>query len=78
VAHQVTAAPLLRVRVGLRRSKRHRPTKARESTTGATVLWAGVVEITTPSGLATMASTFEIRLPQPVQELKAPSRLTLM
>jgi hypothetical protein len=54
--------PLLRDRAGLRRNKRHRPTKAGESTAGATALRAGAMEITTPSGMATMASAVNIRL----------------
>jgi hypothetical protein len=70
--------PLLRDRAGLRCNKHHRPTKAGESTAGATALQAGVVEITMPSGITTMASTVDIRLPQLDQELKAPSRLALM
>jgi hypothetical protein len=42
------------------------------------MLWAGAVEITAPSGLATMAGTVETQPLQLVWESKAPSRLVLM
>jgi hypothetical protein len=59
---QCDRSPLPRARVGLRRNKCHRPTKARESIAGATALRARAVEITAPGGLATMAGAIVIRL----------------
>jgi hypothetical protein len=55
--------PLLRVQAGLRRSRHHRPVKAKRSTVGATAFRAGAVEVTTPSSLAAMAGTIETQPP---------------
>jgi hypothetical protein len=69
--------PLLRVQVGLRRSRHHHPIKAKRSTTGATVLQAGAVEVTAPSDLAAMVGIVKTQLPQLGQELRATSRFIL-
>jgi hypothetical protein len=53
-------------------------TKAKRSIARATVLQAGAVEVTAPSGLAAIAGTIETQLPQLGQELRAASRLDLM
>jgi hypothetical protein len=67
-----TTAPLLWVQAGLRRSRHHRPTKAKRSTAGATALQAGAVEVTVPSGLAAMVGTVETQLPQ-LGQLRPPA-----
>jgi hypothetical protein len=70
--------PLLRVQAGLRRSRHHRPVKAKRTTVGATAFRAGAVEVTAPSSLAAMAGTVETQLLQLDQEHRAASPLTPM